>query len=332
VSPGVPDPLIEAYAQVSRANRRSFQALATVLSDFHAHGVDVLVLKGADVLPRLYGVWGARPLTDVDLLVRDADLSRIDRIVRARGYRPLIDGNPAYRDPDGSLALDLVTAVWYAEDAEDIWRRAVRRELAGVGVRAMGAEDLLIYLTAYSVLHRGHFVPSFASDLALLVRKEQLDWDLVVEEATRRHLRIPLHHGLSHAASRELVPIPDHVWRRLAPTGPAELALRCLLRALVTEERLDGLGHFLLLVSLPGARRWRRLRQAAWPSAAFLGWRYGQAHADRAGRTRLVRVVHLLVKGLLLTGAIVGRLLGRPSPDRERVSARRAREERRRRS
>jgi hypothetical protein len=311
VSAGTSDALIEAYAQVSRANRRAFQALAVVLADFRAHGIDVLVLKGADVLQRLYGVWGARPLTDVDLLVGDADLPAIDRIVRARGYQPLIDGNPAYRDPDGSLVLDLVTTVWYAEDAEDIWRRAVRRELAGVGVRAMGAEDLLIYLTAYSVLHRGHFVPSFASDIALLVRKEPLDWDLVVEEAARRHLRIPLHLGLSHAARREPVPIPDHVWARLAPTGAGEQALQRLLRALVTDKPLDGLGHFLLLASLPGARRWRRLRQALWPSAAFLGWRYGPAGTHTACRTRLVRVVHLMAKGTILAGAIGQRLLRR---------------------
>jgi hypothetical protein len=330
VSAGSSDALIEVYAQVSRANRRSFRALAVVLSDFAAHGIDVLVLKGADVLPRLYGVWGARSLTDVDLLVRDADLPAIDRIVRARGYEPLIDGNPAYRHPDGSLVLDLVTTVWYAEDAADVWRRAVRRDLGGVGIRAMGAEDLLIYLTAYSVLHRGHFVPAFASDVALLVRKEPLDWDFVVEESARWHLKIPLYHGLSHAADHEPVAIPDHVWRRLAPASAVERALQRLLRALVTDEPLDGLGHFLLLVSLPGPKRWRRLRQAVWPSAAFLGWRYGQAGTDTAWRTRLIRVVQLLAKGMILAGAIGQRLIRhRATCRRESLSAPRAGAERR---
>ena len=308
---GSQDALIKAYAHVSLANRRSFQTLAGVLSQFHAHAIDVLVLKGADILPRLYGVWGARPLTDVDLLVRDRDLPAIDRIVGALGYRPVIDGNPAYRDPDESLLLDLVTNIWYVEDTEDVWRRAVRRQLAGVSIRAMGAEDLLVYLTAYSVLHRGHFVPSFAADVALLVRRERLDWGFVLEEADRRHLKIPLHHGLSYAARRESIPIPDRVWRQLAPTRPAERALQSLLRKLVTEEPLGDLGHFLLLVSLPGAKRWRRLRQAVWPSAMFLNWLYGPAGPATASRTRLVRAVHLLAKGVILSGAIGKRLLRR---------------------
>jgi hypothetical protein len=303
------DALIEAYAQVSLANQRSFRALAIVLSEFNAHGIDVLVLKGADVLPRLYGVWGARPLTDVDLLVRDRDLPAIDRIVSALGYQALIDGNPAYRDPNGSLLLDMVTSLWYAEDSEHVWRRAVRRELAGVSIRAMCADDLLVYLTAYSVLHRGHFVPSFAVDVGLLVRKERLNWDYIIEEARRRNLKIPLYHGLSYAARRESIPIHDHVWRRLAPARASERALQTLLRALVTEEPLSDLGHFLLLVSSPGAKRWRRLRKAIWPSATFLTWRYGPAGAASALRTRFIRAVHLLVKGVILSGAIGKRLV-----------------------
>jgi Uncharacterised nucleotidyltransferase len=303
------DALIEAYAQVSLANQRSFRALGVVLSEFNAHGIDVLVLKGADVLSRLYGVWGARPLTDVDLLVRDRDLPAIDRIVSALGYQALIDGNPAYRDPNGSLLLDMVTSLWYAEDSEHVWRRAVRRELADVSIRAMCADDLLVYLTAYSVLHRGHFVPSFAVDVGLLVRKERLNWDYIIEEARRRNLKIPLYHGLSYAARRESIPIHDHVWRRLAPARASERALQSLLRALVTEEPLSDLGHFLLLVSSPGAQRWRRLRKAIWPSATFLTWRYGPAGAASALRTRFIRAVHLLVKGVILSGAIGKRLV-----------------------
>jgi hypothetical protein len=154
------DKLIEAYSQVGSANRRSLEALAVVLAELHVRGITCILLKGADLVPRLYGVWGLRPMFDVDLLVRECDLPTIDRVLQELGYHPQLDGNPAYRDPDGALALDLVTEVWYTDDTEGIWRRAIQHDLGGLPVLGMGAEDLLIFLTAYVVLYRGT-LPSF---------------------------------------------------------------------------------------------------------------------------------------------------------------------------
>lgn len=315
------DALIEAYARVGEANRRAFAALAVVLSRFRDRRIDVLLLKGADVLPRLYGVWGARSLTDVDMLVREADLQAVDDVLRALGYAPVIDGNPAYQAPDRSLWLDLVTRIWYAADTEEIWRRSVRRDVGEFPVRAMGAEDLLLYLTAYSVLHRGHFQPSYAQDLSLLVRRERLDWAFILDEARRANLRIPLAHGLAWGARHASVPIPDHVLRSLEPSSRAERVWRVVLRRLVTDEAMDGVGHFLLLASQPRGRRWSWLRRALWPSRAFLAWRYGDGGGCRGRRVR--RVARLALQGLGLSRAIIFRLL-RPAP-RSRPAARASR-------
>jgi len=311
VRASAPNALIEAYSQVSLANHRSFEKLAVVLTQFRARGIDFLLLKGADILPRLYGVWGARSLTDIDLLVREKDLPAVDRVVRELGYLPDIDGNPAYHHPDHSLLLDLVTEIWYEDDTEEIWRRAVQRDLAGLPVRGMGADDLLTYLTVYSVLHRGYFVPSFPKDVALLVRREPLNWGFIVDEAIRRNLKIPLHHGLSYAAGHESIPIPDHVFASLAPTHGSEKALQFVLRKLVTDEAVRDVGHFLLLVSLPAGKSWRRVRQALWPSPTFLRWRYGEESETKPHRTRLFRAVRLSWKSLILLGQILKRFLRR---------------------
>ena len=70
MSVSIPDELVEAYAQVGSANRRSLEALTVVLIQFRARGIACILLKGADLLSRLYGVWGLRPMVDADLLVR----------------------------------------------------------------------------------------------------------------------------------------------------------------------------------------------------------------------------------------------------------------------
>src|SRR5881296_1192331 len=111
------------YSRISSGNKIKFEKLRAVLSQMQKEGIDCILLKGADLIPRLYGVLGARPMVDVDLLVREQDLPALDHLLTHLGYHPLIDGNPAYVDPDNTLALDIITKVWYVDNQEEIWER-----------------------------------------------------------------------------------------------------------------------------------------------------------------------------------------------------------------
>src|SRR2546426_12523936 len=143
-----------SYSRISSGNRTKFEKLRAVLSQMQKAGIDCILLKGADLIPRLYGILGARPLGDADLLVHESDLPAIDHLLTHLGHRHLIDGNPAYVDPDNILALDIITKVWYLDNQQVIWRRAVRRDFEGIAIKGMGGSDLLIYLIACSVIHR----------------------------------------------------------------------------------------------------------------------------------------------------------------------------------
>jgi hypothetical protein len=309
MSVSIPDKLVEAYSQVGSANRRSLEALAVVLTQFRAYGIACILLKGADILPRLYGVWGLRPMIDADLLVRDRDLPAIDRIVRDLGYVPQIDGNPAYHNPASALTLDILTEIWYTDDQEGIWQRAAHRCLGDLPVLGMGAEDLLIFLTAYVVLHRGHFSPTFPQDLALLIRKESLNWDFILEEAGRRNLTTPLYYGLTAAFLREPLSLPSHVLASLAPSCIAGKILDSMLRKLVTDKPLPDIGHFLLLMTRPGGQKLRWLWRYVFPSRNFLRYRYGERGAVQPILTRLLRAGRLMIQASLLAARIVVRLI-----------------------
>lgn len=295
------DQLIEAYAQVGSVNAYLLKKLESVLARFHAHGIEVMLLKGADLIPRLYGVLGLRPMTDIDLLVRTKDLPLIDRLVKELGYRPSIDGNPAYVDAENICSLDLITDLWYLDDIEAIWQRAVRRTLGTVPVKAMQANDLLIYLTAYVVVYRGYFSASFAQDVALLVRKEAIEWPYILDEASRCHLRLPLYHGLTYTAGHGHADIPKQVLGHLAPMGLAEKWQGFLIQRLVTEQRVAGLSYFLLFVTQPGWRRWKWLARALFPPQAFFRYRYGERAVAHPILTRLARPFSLLAQALQLS-------------------------------
>lgn len=309
MSPATLERIVASYAAVSAANRRASLGLTAVLEQFQTRRIDAILLKGADVLPRLYGAWGARPMADVDLLVRAEDLPAIHRVLTSLGFLQAIDGNPAYTNPDLGLTLDLTTDIWYTDDTDAIWRRAIGRRVMGVPVKAMGSEDLLLYLTAYAVLHRGFFSRVFSRDIALLIQKEPLNWAVVFDEAVRTRFTIPLYYGLSHVARCEPGTVPSQVLAHLAPTTWTERVWLTILRKLVTEVPLDGLGHLLLLVSLSGAKRWRRLKRTLWPPSDFLRYRYGERGMAAPIRTRIVRIVTLALQTTRLLARVVSRLI-----------------------
>jgi len=289
------------YSLISSGNRIKFEKLRAVLSQMQKEGIDCILLKGADLIPRLYGVLGLRGMVDVDLLVREQDLPAIDRILRDLGYKSQIDGNPAYVDPNNTLALDIITKVWYVEKQDVIWQRAVQRDFEGIPIKGLGGSDLLIYLTAYGVVHRGCLARPFGEDIALVVEKEDVDWDFVVDEASRCHLRIPMYHGLAFVVTRYAgVVIPGHVLRSLAPSTLSERLWHWFLQKLVTDKPVAGLGHLLLFMTQPGLKKWRWLKDRFSPSEVFLKYRYGDRWNVHPLMIRLRRPFSLLFQALSL--------------------------------
>ena len=303
------DKIVARYARVGSANRAAFQELKVVLARFREQGIECLLLKGADLIPRLYGILGARPMADVDLLVHEADLAAIDRVIKQLGYGPHIDGNPAYVDPEHKLDLDVGTDIWYMDDPAIIWRRAVQREFLGSPIQAMDSNDLLLYITAYVVVYRGRLSPFFAQDLALLIEKERIEWPFVLTEACRYHLKIPLYHGLTYAIRCKQAKIPPEVMGRLAPSGIRERLLCWILKKLVTETGIQDVGFFLLFITQPGVKRLRWLKHSLFPSCTFLSYRYGDRASTHPLLVRIGRPLSLAWQGLLLSGRILAVLL-----------------------
>ena len=306
------DDLADAYTQVSLINKRLLDEYELVGLAFQQQGIECILLKGADLLARLYGVRGTRPLSDVDLLVHAHDLPAIHRLLTETGFAQQIDGNPAYCSSQSTLTLDLVSELWYLDEEglAALWARARTRPLGQLTVKQLGSDDLLLYLTAYSVVHRGHLCPSFFTDLRLLIEKEPLDWATLVEEASRHHLKIPLYHGLRQLTlSNSTTGIPAIVIQQLAPATMAEQTLVYLFRRLVTTQPLPELGHFLLWITQPPGRRLAWLRRTLFPSSVFLTYRYGDESVTRPWQTTITRWWQLARAGNLLIARMLIRLV-----------------------
>ncbi len=77
-------------------------AFVRVVGELARHGVDVLAVKGIVLARLLYAHVEERPMVDVDLRVRQADLARVDEIARLSGWRVLRTSRQL-----GTLEIDL---------------------------------------------------------------------------------------------------------------------------------------------------------------------------------------------------------------------------------
>ena len=214
-----------AIADGLRVERTRDRVLA-ILPSAGLH--DVAVLKGAALIPRLYGGPGARRVNDVDLLVRVRDRERVHRALISAGFRhvPKPPGRPASQRlayersyaRDGDVLVDVHTA--FAEPARlvldhdavlDRARRGAQGELV------LTDEDMLLSL----VVHLGQdcFAGPLRSlvDVATFLVRCEPDLDVTAERARECGAATLLWLALALARDRLAAPVPAGLLLSLRP-------------------------------------------------------------------------------------------------------------------
>ncbi len=83
------------YLRHHHANQVRTGVLHDILSAYHAAGVPALVLKGAALAHTVYPEPGLRPMSDLDILVREGDLWRAQSLLAGLGFDAPLPAGPA---------------------------------------------------------------------------------------------------------------------------------------------------------------------------------------------------------------------------------------------
>ena len=311
------DRLRAAWVNGRRQHLLGVEQLCRVLAAFDDEGVPVLTLKGPALGEALYRDPGLRPFTDLDLLIRPADVARALSLLSALGYRHLDVGHSlpyelAWRhaasflggDHPDRLPIDLHWGLLDYPgiapapeiDLQEIWERAVKVEAWDQPAWGLCPEDLLIYLALHWGVHHAFSGLVWRLDLALLLRRYggTLDWDAVTERARRWRVRGALYVALREIHEEFRVGPPPAFLARLRRGGPRLAFLEWLSRRRGEQlERLDYLIPVLLMDR--GSDLLRALARGVLPPAGWARFRYGKrsllgaylAHYGRIGRVFL---------------------------------------------
>jgi hypothetical protein len=200
---------------------------------------DILVipLKGVHLAESVYGNIALRPMSDVDILVRESDLSGAsDRLIEL-GYGPFWHSRMEaeiemvmHLPPISKSGTVPVEVHWsinsprspFKVDIAGLWQRARPATIAGVEVQILAPEDLLLHLcihTSYS--HR--FIQGLKAlcDISETLRhyRDQMDWEQVQYRSNQWGANRCVY--LTFYLTRELlgVTVPKQVLEALEPDG-----------------------------------------------------------------------------------------------------------------
>ena len=200
---------------------------------FHSQSIPIVPFKGPILAASLYGDIGLRQFSDIDLLVRKQDLSKVRDILISAHYLPryrlgttqravMVEQKceePFDRDDDAAM-VDLHWAVIptrfsFAPDTVSMWQRLERVSLSGCEFLTVAPEDLITLLCIHGAKHAWERL-GWICDLAELIRtRSGMDLNSVIEMGARNGGQriVPL--GLFLASDLLDAPMPPGVFERL---------------------------------------------------------------------------------------------------------------------
>jgi hypothetical protein len=223
--------LRKRYEHNARRNLKFTAELIRILDCLDACGIPAIPYKGPGLAETAYGDLTLREFSDLDILVRPADVPRAKVALRDLGYSPNSPFTPAqeraylksgyefvFDGPAGRNLLEIQFAIlprFYAVDfdLDAFFERAIPASVGGRAVKSLSPEDLLLVLCAHAAKHAWIRL-RWLCDIAEVAQSLPLQWDVVNRRA--RELGVDRMLGTSLLlASRWLnARVPDSLLKR----------------------------------------------------------------------------------------------------------------------
>ncbi len=304
VPPHVEAELTRAYLANLQRNTVLLGELRQVLDKCAVLNSPPVLLKGAALALHLYDDIAMRPMSDLDLLVKESDFVPAARILKEMGYedRPPSEPSPKgpvrvsqialYKNQAPSIAVELHQSLLnYPYDTPAalplgwFWATAEQKHANGAPCLVLGVDAHLLYLVSHVFIH--HWAEQkllWLHDIALLIRRNasRIHWDEIISRAVSADLIIPLQAVLPRLVELLGAPIPAGTLDTISRIVPSTNARRFFLlyaREPSSHSRVGALYFYVNLRNLPGWRaKCRFLRESLFPPPERLRLRYGIRH------------------------------------------------------
>lgn len=311
---------VQYYAAVAR-NMALLSDLREVLRWFADAAVPALVLKGP-ALAHL-GLGAARVSYDLDIMVHDADVQRVDAILRAHGLKVWL-GSPHHNHARYTRSVASGTSVVevhfdvsdrlraYRPDLPGLWERSVETTISGVPMRVPDLSDHML-LTIMQLPHH-HWAIRLVVDLWQIALRwgRQIDWQGVLDRAGSWQMRILTRSVLDVLWSMFGAPLDPSVTAASSPRGYFErVQWRAAKHALVEQLEQPFRPKLMLTVPFLLVDETKKIPGLVLKRSLGIGGSLEESTMAKAARRNIATVAALPAIGRLLLEGIGGSSLHR---------------------
>jgi hypothetical protein len=233
---------IHAQAAVTEFRMGMTEAtLQDVVERLAREHIRVMLLKGAALATTVYPSFAARPMGDVDILVRPEEAQRAWQCLVDAGWTVELAGGERFYeghhhlvglvDPKGlHLVLEVHRAMLpvpgpFRFDETAVWRDAQSITVGSTAVWVPSDQHQLLHLCVHFAW--SHMLTSgigrTVRDVAMLLERSELDWDGFVQLARRTRAATCAYWTLAMSRTLAGARVPETVLASLRPWGPMAL-------------------------------------------------------------------------------------------------------------
>jgi len=177
--------LAQIYYQLLYTNLNLTNALKKVLHRLHEKDIQVVLLQGIDLIHRVYGDFGLRPLTDIDLWVLPKDFPGFIDIMIKKGFeRDRIYPNTFRK---GATIFDVHTHILWADriaarklilrnGETAVYKNTRFIRVDGQSARCLDPYDQVLYLSLHALKHYVNRLIWLVDIKCLVAPWAQTDW------------------------------------------------------------------------------------------------------------------------------------------------------------
>jgi hypothetical protein len=250
--------LARTYYLTGLSNARQREELERVLSALEQTGIETLLLKGAALLAEIPKLRRTRCMADIDLMVHEKDLLRSDSVLQGLGYVSS-EGYKTkeqylrnhhhlapYVRPGTDFKVEIHRSIVPVDapfrlDTDQLWARARRLKNGGREVRALSANDTLIYLCLHlSWAHAFTGAMRCFTDIAsfLPCQGQSVDWGAILETARKGRFGAYLYYPLFFADRTLDLRLPESALNELKAQSHLRRLEDRLLKLLIQRYRI----------------------------------------------------------------------------------------------
>ena len=250
---------LQANLHLNSANNLGIlRGLHKISEVFESGGISFILLKGVFLAEKLYGNFGERQITDLDILIHIDDMSRAIKLVEELGYRSKTSYDPQFElqvtqhvPPyymDGMPMLEIHQALLdpmphFHIDMDGIWQRALRTRVGGRKMLVLCDEDLLLHLCAHAAYN--HLFDNelrLLYDIKLLVQKygAGLAWPALGRRAQAWGIQNAVYLALRLTDELLGCPLPSDGWQTLQPAEFDERLLQACRVRIFGKQSVEG--------------------------------------------------------------------------------------------